>query len=243
MSELHAEDEREFEYIEGSEKGPKHWGELKEEWAACNNGDLQSPIDLSNQRVKVIPKLGDLKRNYKLCNATVKNRGHDISLQWVGDAGSIRINGTEYKLQQGHWHAPSEHSINGRRYDLELHMVHVSPDNNIAVVGLIYKTGQPDKFLSKMMSNITSMADKMEQRKMGVIHPGDIKMGGRKYYKYMGSLTVPPCTEGVTWIINKRTVSREQVKQLRLAVHDYAEMNARPVQPLNLREVQLYGPK
>lgn len=239
------EDEREFEYIEGSEKGPRHWGELKEEWAACNNGDLQSPIDLSNQRVKVIPKLGDLKRNYKLCNATVKNRGHDISLQWVGDAGSIQINGTEYKLQQGHWHAPSEHSINGRRYDLELHMVHVSPDNNIAVVGLLYKTGQPDKFLSKMMSNITSMADKMEQRKMGVIHPRDIKMGGRKYYKYMGSLTVPPCTEGVTWIINKkiRTVSREQVKQLRLAVHDYAEMNARPVQPLNLREVQFYGPK
>ena len=99
----------------------------------------------------------------------------------MGDAGSIRINGTEYKLQQGHWHAPSEHSINGRRsaspsflyfhssvsrtqlvqrphllcffnvrYDLELHMVHVSPDNNIAVVGLLYKTGQPDKFLSKV---------------------------------------------------------------------------------------------
>lgn len=84
MNELHgAEDEREFEYIEGSEKGPKHWGELKEEWAACNNGDLQSPIDLSNQRVKVIPKLGDLKRNYKLCNATVKNRGHDISVRKV----------------------------------------------------------------------------------------------------------------------------------------------------------------
>ena len=75
-----AEDEREFDYTEGSEKGPKHWGELNKTWAACNNGDLQSPIDLSNQRVKVIPKLGDLKRNYKLCNATVKNRGHDISV-------------------------------------------------------------------------------------------------------------------------------------------------------------------
>lgn len=145
---LVAEDEREFDYIEGSEKGPRHWGELKKEWEACNNGDLQSPIDLSSQRVKIIPKLGELKRSYNPCNATVKNRGHDISVRnstdsfsvhqwlyyliclslflclmwlwmqvyWVGKPGSIQVNGVVYDLQQSHWHSPSEHSINGRRY-------------------------------------------------------------------------------------------------------------------------------
>ncbi|XP_035545684.1 alpha carbonic anhydrase 7-like [Juglans regia] len=240
------EDEREFDYLDGSEMGPRHWGDIRKEWAACKNGDMQSPIDLSSRRVKLTSKLGELKRSYKPSNAIIKNRGHDISVQWVGDAGSIQINGTDYSLQQGHWHSPSEHSINGRRYDLELHMVHLSQDinmkNKIAVVGLFYKIGRPDAFLSKLMRSITSMADEKAERNIGVIDPIEIKMGGKRYYRYMGSLTVPPCTEGVTWIINKRvrTVSRKQVKLLREVVHDYAEMNARPVQPLNRREVHLY---
>ncbi|KAF5471888.1 hypothetical protein F2P56_008651 [Juglans regia] len=223
------EDEREFDYLDGSEMGPRHWGDIRKEWAACKNGDMQSPIDLSSRRVKLTSKLGELKRSYKPSNAIIKNRGHDISVQWVGDAGSIQINGTDYSLQQGHWHSPSEHSINGRRYDLELHMVHLSQDinmkNKIAVVGLFYKIGRPDAFLSKLMRNITSMADEKAERNMGLIDPTEIKMGGKRYYRYMGSLIVPPCTEGVTWIINKK----------------YAEMNARPVQPLNRREVNLYG--
>ncbi|XP_062165868.1 alpha carbonic anhydrase 7-like [Alnus glutinosa] len=242
------EDEREFDYLEGSEKGPRHWGEIREEWAHCKNGGMQSPIDLSSRRVKIIPKLGQLKRSYKSCNATLHNRGHDISVQWVGDdAGSIQINGTDYFLKQSHWHSPSEHSINGRRYDLELHMVHETQDpsvKNIAVVGLFYKIGQPDAFISKLMKNLVSITDKKEERNMGVIDPAEIKMGGKKYYRYMGSLTIPPCTEGVIWTINKkiRTVSRKQVKLLREAVHDYAERNSRPIQPLNHREIQLYGP-
>lgn len=76
---------------------------------------MQSPIDMVNKRVKIIRKSRESVNNYKPSNATVKNRGHDISVQWtVGEAGSIKINGTEYQLQQGHWHSPSEHSINGR---------------------------------------------------------------------------------------------------------------------------------
>ncbi|XAR69153.1 Carbonate dehydratase [Bertholletia excelsa] len=241
------EDEREFDYAEGSEKGPRRWGELKKEWAACKSGGMQSPIDMSNQRVRIIQRSREMKRNYIPTNAIVKNRGHDISLQWVfREAGSIKINGTDYFLQQAHWHSPSEHSINGRRYDMELHMVHVNPDpnvkNKIAVHGVLYKIGRPDEFLFQLMKNISSMTDKKAERNMGVIDPKGIKLGSSKYYRYMGSLTVPPCTEGVIWIINKkvRTVSRDQVKLLREAVHDYAERNARPVQPINSREIYLY---
>ncbi|XP_022767266.1 alpha carbonic anhydrase 7-like [Durio zibethinus] len=243
------EDEREFDYLENSGKGPSQWGDLKKEWAACKNGDLQSPIDMSSLRVTVIKKSGELKKRYKPCHAVVKNRGHDISLQWLNqDAGSIKINGTEYFLQQAHWHSPSEHTINGRRYALELHMVHQCQDpkvkNNLAVIGLLYKFGAPDAFLSKLISNITSMNDHVQEREMGFIDPSLIKMGGKKYYRYMGSLTVPPCTEGVIWTMNKKikTVSRDQVRALRKAVHDYAEANARPVQPLNRRQIELYGP-
>ena len=76
-----AEDEREFDYGEGSEKGPHKWGDLKKGWEACKNGEMQSPIDMSNQRVKTIPKLKEINKEYKPANATVKNRGHDVSVR------------------------------------------------------------------------------------------------------------------------------------------------------------------
>ncbi|EXB75897.1 hypothetical protein L484_022574 [Morus notabilis] len=234
--------------MQESEKGPRHWGELKKEWKACKHGKLQSPIDLLNHRVKVIPKLGDIKMNYKPANATIKNRGHDISIVWLDDAGSIQINGTDYFLQQCHWHSPSEHSINGRRLDLELHIVHSSPDvkieRRIAVIAMLYKFGKPDRFLSKFTKDMVSITDTKQEVHKGVIDPRELKMGGLKYYRYIGSLTIPPCTEGVIWTMNKRisTVSREQVSLLREAVHDHAEMNARPLQPLNERDIHICGP-
>ncbi|CAN1770588.1 Alpha carbonic anhydrase 7 [Linum perenne] len=249
------EDEREFDYIRGSEKGPEKWGELKKDWGACKTGQFQSPIDMSDQRVKLLNRSLDINRDYRPANSTIKNRGHDISLQWKGsDAGSIRINGTEYVLQQCHWHSPSEHTINGRRYDMELHMVHYNQETKqIAVMGVLYKAGKPCEFLSKLIKDVKSIElDEMDKSKhkkemeksMGVIDPKEIRMGGKKYYRYIGSLTVPPCTEGVIWTINRkiRTVSRDQIKALRDAVHDYAEQNARPVQDLHQREVQLYDP-
>ncbi|KAK3179691.1 hypothetical protein Dsin_033061 [Dipteronia sinensis] len=213
---MHAEDQTQFDYSLLGTKGPGRWGDLKEEWGACKSGSLQSPIDMSSFRVEIFEKSGEIKRSYTPSNAIVKNRGHDISVLWLNNsAGTIKINGTDYFLQQGHWHSPSEHTINGRRFDLELHM---------------------------LIENVMPIADKLEERNIGVIDPEDIKMGGRKYYRYMGSLTVPPCTEGVIWTINKRmrTVSLDQVRALRIAVQDYAEVNARPLQPLNHRGVQFY---
>lgn len=240
------EDEREFDYGKRSEKGPKHWGEIKKEWAACKNGEMQSPIDMSHQRVEIISRFGKIKKHYKPSNATLINRGHDISVQWVGDAGSIEVNGIDYRLQQAHWHSPSEHTINARRYDMELHMVHSNFKNQIAVVAVLYKIGKPDPFLSKLMRNISSMVDKTnEKRNAGLMDPNEINISGRRFYRYIGSLTVPPCTEAVIWTIKKklRTVSRDQIKLLREAVHDYAERKARPLQPLNQRDIHLYTPE
>ncbi|KAI3472029.1 hypothetical protein Pfo_028717 [Paulownia fortunei] len=217
------EDEREFDYAEKGEKGPRKWGEIRKEWAACNSGTMQSPIDMSNERVRIFPsrRRGIIKFLMQLSR---------IEIQWFGDAGSIFINGTEYPLRYAHWHSPSEHTIHGRRY---------------SVIGFFYKIGKPDQFLSKLMTNISSIIDKKhEESTLGMIDPNDIKIRSKRYYRYMGSLTVPPCTEGVIWTINKKvkTVSRDQVKLLREAVQDYAEENARPLQPNNSRDIYLYGP-
>ncbi|KAJ4970246.1 hypothetical protein NE237_003345 [Protea cynaroides] len=239
------EDEREFDYVKGSSKGPEHWGDLHEEWAACKKGNMQSPIDLLHHEVEVVPELGKLRRDYRTANATLKNRGHDIMLQFVDDAGSIHINGTDYDLKQCHWHSPSEHTIDGKRFDLELHMVHESSNLSVAVIGILYRVGRPDPFLAELEEEIQAIADTENEVTVGMVNPKHIKMGGRKYYRYIGSLTVPPCTEDVNWTIIKRvrTVSKKQVKLLREAVHDYAESNARPLQELNDRVIQLYEPK
>ncbi|OVA17967.1 Alpha carbonic anhydrase [Macleaya cordata] len=242
------EDQREFDYLRGSGKGPENWGDLHEEWAACKNGTLQSPIDLLHERVEVVPELGKIKKSYKPANATIKNRGHDITLHWgIGSAGSIQINGTEYALDQCHWHSPSEHTINGKRFALELHMIHRNLElNKTAVIGVLFNIGGHDSFLSELKKDIWNIADTDgAEVNIGVVDPRHIKIGGRKYYRYLGSLTTPPCTEGVIWTINKRlrTVSKEQVMLLRRAVHDDSENNARPVQPLNDRDILFYGPK
>ncbi|KAK3042551.1 hypothetical protein RJ639_001545, partial [Escallonia herrerae] len=239
-------DEREFNYDEGSAKGPSHWGELRSEWSMCNSGRMQSPIDLLNERVETVSNLGRLNRDYKPSNASLINRGHDMMLRWENGAGHIHINGTQYKLKRCHWHSPSEHTINGRRFDLELHLVHESTVGKIAVVGIMYKIGRADRFLSTVEKDLEVIAYINEaERAVGIADPEQIQIGSRKYYRYTGSLTVPPCTQNVIWtIVGKvRTVTKEQVKLIREAVHDDSETNARPLQPTNKRSVKLYRPR
>ncbi|KAK4281525.1 hypothetical protein QN277_013005 [Acacia crassicarpa] len=242
--------EVEFSYIEGSEKGPSRWGDLKPEWAACKNGTSQSPIDLWSRRMRVVSNSSDdLNNGYKPATASILNRGRDIQVSWQADAGSATINGTQLFLQEAHWHWPSEHIINGKRYALELHMVHqaTQPDgsNKTAVVTALYRLGRPDPFLSMLEESIKEIREEGEEKSVGVIDPSEIGLSrGHRYYRYIGSLTAPPCTQGVIWTISNklRTVSREQLNLLVNSVQYYAKRNARPLQPLHSREIQLYVP-
>ncbi|XP_027347869.1 alpha carbonic anhydrase 7-like [Abrus precatorius] len=242
------EDESEFNYDVHSERGPFHWGEIRPEWRMCNNGSMQSPIDLLNERVQIVSHLGMLQINYQPSNATIKNRGHDIKMEWLANTSYLQINGTQYVLKQFHWHSPSEHTIDGKRLDLELHMVHETPSGKTAVIGILYKAGKPDPLLSLLTNHLEAISNSTgEETEVGVMDPSLVKIGTNRtlYYRYIGSLTTPPCTENITWTILRevRSVSREQIKLLRDAVHDDSEANARPLQPINNRLVQLNKPK
>ncbi|KAI3898850.1 hypothetical protein MKW92_043303 [Papaver armeniacum] len=218
---LEVENQEDFSYVTGSGNGPENWGNLRPEWATCKNGTQQSPINLAFSKMQYAPELGDLQMKYTPASGILKNRGHDISLQWAvaGAAGSIQIDDITYVLDQIHWHSPSEHTVNGRRFALELHMVHKNVElKKVAVVAVLYCLSIfKDPFLSKVID--------------------------RKYYRYLGSLTTPPCDEGVTWTIKRKVmpVRIDQVMLLRSAVHDGNGNNARPLQPLNNREILYYS--
>ncbi|KAI3826475.1 hypothetical protein L1987_00523 [Smallanthus sonchifolius] len=126
-----------------------------------------------------------------------------------------------------------------------LHLVHQSIDEKVAVVAILYKIGRPDSFLTMMEPYLKALAStRGVETSLGIIDPQQIKIGSRKYYRYIGSLTTPPCNQSVIWtIIGKvRTVSLEQLLIIREAVHDEVGANARPVQALNNRWLKLYTP-
>ncbi|XP_047309794.1 alpha carbonic anhydrase 7-like [Impatiens glandulifera] len=239
-------EEEYFSYDEDSERGPARWGDIREEWSMCKKGRMQSPIDLSNERAEMVSHLGILKRIYRPSNATLINKGHAMQLSWKDYAGSIEIKETKYELQQCHWHSPSEHTINGTRFDLEAHLVHKSKSGKIAVISIIYKLGHADSFLTRLKEDLINIKDTLEiERTVGIVDPRLIEIGSHKYYRYHGSLTTPPCNETVTWTVTNKvmTVSREQLKVLRKAIHDKSGSNARPLQSINARTIQFYTPE
>ncbi|RZC70551.1 hypothetical protein C5167_033710 [Papaver somniferum] len=245
---LEVENQEDFSYVTGSGNGPENWGNLRPEWAKCKSGTQQSPINLDFSKMQYAPELGDLQMNYTPASGILKNRGHDISLQWAvaGDAGSIQIDDTTYVLDQIHWHSPSEHTVNGRRFALELHMVHKNVElKKVAVVAVLYSLSIfKDPFLSKLEANIRDISGTgASEVNIGPVDPNDIDMSDRKYYRYLGSLTTPPCDEGVIWTIKRKVmpVRIDQVMLLRSAVHDGNGNNARPLQPLNNREILYYA--
>ncbi|KAK7295529.1 hypothetical protein RJT34_18439 [Clitoria ternatea] len=218
--------EEDFNYDLNSKKGPLFWGKIRPEWYLCKNGTMQSPINLVG--VNAVFDSGT-RWNYQPSNATLRATDHDVTINFNGNAGNITINGTQYRLVQTHWHSPSEHYINGKRYDLEVHMVHNSSTGQTAVTGAVYRKGpKPDPFLSSIEDALMLIAENRSQaRAVGIVHPNQIvNVTGSNYFRYNGSLTTPPCHQGVIWTL----FTKEQYT------------NARPLQPRNNRQVQLYKP-
>ncbi|GMY25238.1 alpha carbonic anhydrase 1, chloroplastic [Fagus crenata] len=228
--------------------GPEKWGSLSPLFNECSSGKTQSPVDILMDKVVRNKNLKPLSTDYSPANSTLVNNGFNVGMRYEGDVGVLIADGKNFSLKQVHWHSPSEHRINGEQYPTELHMVHQAADGSFSVVSILYKYGDPDPLLTKIKDQLSELAKEVragnEEAHIPVkaLETRHMKRQSRKYYRYVGSLTTPPCTENVLWnILGKvRSISKEQVEALQAPLYSTCKKNARPAQPLNGRQIELY---
>jgi carbonic anhydrase len=212
------------------EAGPAHWGELSADFKVCQLGLEQTPIDLAGG---IRGEAAPAEISYRAMPLRILNNGHTIQVN-ADPGNACVIGGTRYELLQFHFHHPSEHLLSGKPFDLECHFVHRASTGDLAVVGVFVKPGARNAALQPIWDAMPS-AEAPERAAGTTIDPAALlpKSGG--YFRYMGSLTTPPCSEGLTW-----TVYREPVEASPEQIRQFASLfphNARPIQGRNRRFV------
>ena len=211
------------------EEGPAHWGELDSAYALCGTGANQSPIDVQSPKGQ---DLTNISFHYQPSEVNILNNGHTVQVNY--DAGSyMEFDGVRYDVVQFHYHAPSEHALDGKLFAAELHIVHKNVDGNLAVVGILFDEGAQNDALQPFIDNLP--AEKSDIHDAGVtINAADLLPSVQTTYRYSGSLTTPPCSEGVHWNLMTTPV---ELSSAQLGALDalFEGGNNRPVQPLNDR--------
>ena len=210
----------------GDEHGPAEWGNVSK---VCAEGLNQSPINLT----EMVPgQLQDLAISYQGKVVGLTNNGHTLQAKVEGE-NRLNVDGTEFELKQFHFHTPSENQIKDRSFPLEAHFVHADKAGNLAVVSVMYEIDADNQQLAQLTATLPESGDTTT---LDTAFPvADMLPAYDAYYRFNGSLTTPPCSEGVRWLVleNTQPLSQEQAEQLNKVMGN----NNRPVQPLNARKV------
>ncbi len=214
----------------GGEAGPAHWSDLAPENKPCAAGLQQSPVDLTS----ALPAgIGAPRAHWQPAHGgMIVNNGHTIQVD-VADGGSVTLDGKDYFLRQFHFHHPSEHTIDGKQFPLEVHFVHAAKDGDLAVIGVMFMEGSANPNLDAIWATAP-----VKEGKAAVafdIDPSNFVPTASPAFRYEGSLTTPPCSETVHWTVMAapQTISPSQIT----AFSTLFPWNARPVQPLNRRYI------
>ena len=214
----------------GSE-GPAHWGDLDSAFAACKTGHRQSPVDIVGAQSATLPAI---EFEYKPTALHIINNGHTIEIEY-GPGSFIRVGDKRYELKQFHFHHPSEESIKGKRFPMELHLVHSDASGNLVVVSVLLEEGSANPLIETLwgLAPKTAGLEKVDDHLQ--INAADLLPANHRYFNFVGSLTTPPCTEGVKWFVLETpvTVSSKQVATF-AGIYPYDE---RPTQSMNGRTV------
>jgi len=212
------------------ESGPDHWVQLSPEFHACG-GMNQSPVNLTGF---IEADLQPIEFAYQFWGTEILNNGHTVRVNF-GEGNSINVDGIWFDLKQFHFHAPSENQVNGKSYLIKAHLVHADSDGNLAVVAVPFTEGKGNETLAQTWSSMPEHAGDKFMLPSPILASGLLPVD-RDYYRFDGSLTTPPCSEGVRWLVMKTPVpvSENQIESL---VHVLHHPNNRPIQPINARTV------
>lgn len=213
-------------------EGPAHWATLEPGFSTCGSGHNQSPINLAHAVDATLPPIAF---DYRPGGYRVVNNGHAIEVEFR-PGSHIRLDNTDFDLKQVHFHVPSEHTIDGRRFPMEAHLVHADTQGHLAVVAVLFKDGAKNAWIEslapKVSSTVGSAADLATA--LDAVH---LLPASRDYYRYSGSLTTPPCSEQVRWLVLKQPMPASP-QEMALVHHAVGQNNNRPVQALGARSIQ-----
>ena len=211
--------------------GPSHWGKLDKSFEMCSKGKNQSPIDIKNC---LDVDLKPIKFDYCSLAKDIVNNGHTIQVDFK-KGSKITIDNINFQLLQFHFHTPSENHIKGKEFPMEAHLVHIDKKGNIAVISVMFKVGEENTLLAELWKQMPEKKGEMHCLSKSGKASGLLPQN-RDYYRFNGSLTTPPGTEGVRWIVMKRamTASKEQIEKFAHVMH---HPNNRPIQPINARVI------
>ncbi|SEM22405.1 carbonic anhydrase [Mesobacillus persicus] len=222
-----------IEWSYSGKTGPDYWGELDPAFVKCTKGTTQSPININPSESKESDQ-EEVVIRYNPTNYTVINNTHTIKIIPSNQINSLRIGDERYVQQELHFHYPSEHQLNNKEFPLELHLVHKNAKGDLAVIGLFAKEGEKNG-LFQILTNYFPSTTGSEKEINETLDLTNLLPDEKEVYTYDGSLTVPPCTEGVKWIIFNKPIelSRQQIKK----ITDLHPANNRPLQPIGEREI------
>jgi len=212
------------------ETGPEHWAGMNTDYTTCQSGQMQSPVDLKWHKPV---KGGSVAVAYKPAKTFVSDNGHAIQVGF-DSAGHVKFKGKTYELTQAHFHSPSEHTLSGKQFPLEVHFLNKDAEGKILVLAAFYNEGKENPILGKIWNAIPNPPAPASSNDLQ-LNTHEMLPTMKTYYEYKGSLTVPPCTEDVQWVVfnTPMTVSKAQIE----ALHHFHDGNARPTQSLNGRKV------
>ena len=213
------------------ENGPDVWAQLNPEYRLCSAGICQSPIDIVNPTPAELPPI---TFNYRPTALNIHNTGNTIEVAYQNGSW-IEIDGTKYHLLQFHFHAPSEHTVAGNLSDMEMHLVHKSEAGALAVIGVLIKSGSVNTAFNTFWHCMPTVSGESVQDNSVLLNASDLLPSIKRAYRYEGSLTTPPCSEGVKWFVltTPIEISQSQIAAFKAILYG----NNRPVQPLNGREL------
>lgn len=234
----HTEKEEDCSHVHWSykgEEGPAHWQDLCSGFSACG-GKVQSPINIETSKVVSDTHLLPIEISYQYTPVDIVNNGHTVQFNVSGN-NSILLGGKTYQLLQFHYHALSEHTINGEHAPIEVHFVHRYSDTDLAVLGILFDEGESYELFQSYLNKFPK--EKGHYTSTDSISLSSLLPKDLGYYSYNGSLTTPPCSELVSWYVLKEPLqaSAEEINQFSNILHN----NYRPVMPLNGRLVYAYN--